>query len=180
MTTPSTAPRRGKALLGLIVALPLAAAAHGWETAGEWWQAKELFAVNVPTGQDVEYGGGVWRLEKLSKLATRQDRSVIALVELKATVSDPEAFKQLPCSIALTNTGQPAWLPSFLSPTELRKARPDVAELPTCGVAKVGEIAVGSTVRMAETFRLPADAFERVRLKLSLPTERPNYLLFDR
>ena len=181
MTSTIQAPsRHGRAILALLVALPLALAVHAGETALAWWQAKSLFPTSVRWGETVEYAGARWRLDKLSTVATKPDGSAIVLAEIDATVTDRETFVQLPCSIALSGPDLPNWLPVFIAPSEVTKARPDVVERPTCGTAKIGDVQPGKTIKMAETFQIPWHAFERVHLELSLPPERPRYLVFER
>lgn len=67
-----------------------------------------------------------------------------------------------------------------MRPSQLRKTRPEVVDRPTCSTAKIGKIEQGSVVQMIETFKLPWQEFERVRLELSLPPGRPTYLAFQR
>lgn len=103
MTSPiASRTRRIWQFAALLVALPLALAAHSWETAMEWWGAQDLFATQVTAGEAVDYAGARWRLENLSKIATQRDGSAIVLAEIEATVTDKEAFLLLPCSASLS------------------------------------------------------------------------------
>lgn len=179
-TVDSRPRRRWPVALALAVALPLALVAHGWETAREWWRQSALFETPVPKGTAVNYAGADWRLVSLVKIATRQDGSALVLAELEATVTDKEAFALLPCNVVLSGPGLPNWLPAFPPPRDVRKARPDLADRPSCGTAKVGDIEPGRRILMAESFRLPWMEFERVRLELATPAGRPHYLVFER
>ena len=177
--TPQRRRRRLYALAGLVVAVPLAFAVQGWETARDWWRDKNLFAQPVALGQSVTYGGAEWRLEAFTKLATRDDGSALALVELNAVVTDPAAFEMLPCRLALTDATGRRWVPISLSGSDVRKKRPIAAEKTTCGSAKLDKPKAGTELQIAEGFRLPWMEFERARLMLGAPSELPNYVVFD-
>jgi hypothetical protein len=160
-----------------VVALPLAFAAQGWETALNWWRAQNLFAIEAAANAEASYAGARWWLEKLSLVATRRDGMAVVAAEMAATVTDPAQFALLPSIVVLTGPGLPQWLPVFATSREIRKARPDLSERPTCGAARLDGAEAGATLRMAETFAVPAGEFEKLRVEISLPSGRPDYLV---
>lgn len=164
-------------IAALALALPLAFAAQGWETALAWWRAQNLFAIEASANAEADYAGARWRLEKLSIVTTRRDGMAVVAAEIAATVIDPAQFALLPCNVVLTGPGLPQWLPVFVTSREIRQARPDLSERPTCGAAKLDAPKAGATLRMAETFALPASEFEKIRVEISLPPGRPDYLV---
>lgn len=177
--TPQGRRRRFYAAAGLVVALPLALAVHSWETARDWWQDRDLFEQSVGTGESVTYGGAEWRLVAFTKLATRADGSALVLAEFDAVVTNQAAFEQLPCNMALTDSAGRRWLPASLPSSDIREKRPIAAVKSTCGSAKLDKPKAGTELQIAEGFRLPWIEFERARVTLSLPSQRPHYLVFN-
>lgn len=175
-------PKRSKFVNGMLLALALAAAlaAHGWETARDWYRGASLHELRVASAQTIDYAGARWRMTSLGQVATLKSGAAIMLAEFEATVADREAFAQLPCAVALVGADGLRWLPNSLLPDQVRKARPELVDLPTCGTAKVRDIVQGQPIRMRESFELPADRVQSVRFQLGQPPDLPDYLVFDR
>lgn len=162
--------------MGLMMAIPAAIAFRSFDSAAAWRANRELYPVVAETGKPARYGGAEWRLEGLYQLLAPDRKSAFILAEFEAKIDDPVAFAAGACQIALTDRGEKRWSPQFLTPYEVRKARPSLDERTTCGAATVKPLKAGDTVKMAETFRAPA-VITKFDLAISQATLRPAYLI---
>lgn len=163
-------------LAALIVAIPATLAVRGYDSALTWWSDQEFYPLIAEPGKPVRYGGAEWRLEGLYQLVGQDQKSAFILAEFEAKIDDPAAFAAGPCQIALTDRGEKRWAPQFLTPYDVRKARPSIDERSTCNSAASKPMKPGETVKMAETFRAPAE-ITKFDLAISQLTSRPSYLI---
>lgn len=161
------------------IAVLAALVVHGWDKTSEWLRWSAVFERTVAKGATADYAGARWRLLGLGKLVDMPDGAALYVAEFEAQVTDAAAFSQQPCFVALEAPGPVRWMAQFTPPERLRKARPDLVDVPACGAAKTGEAANGQKIRMKETFLMPAARFESVRLRISQPPGLPDYLVFD-
>lgn len=165
-------------LAGLVVILPLALVMRSYDTAIAWYQEQELRPTVVAPGGSVSYGGAEWRLGGLYRLQSSGSSSSTILAEFEATVSDPTAFTGGPCSIVLADMAGRRWRPNFMMPQAIRKARPEVADKPTCNTARLGPAVAGQRILMAEAFTAPSDVTD-FDLVISFAGHRPAYLVLE-
>jgi hypothetical protein len=163
-------------LAALLVAIPGAIAVRGYDSALAWRADQELYPQIAEPGRPIRYGGAEWRLEGLYQLVGQDKASAYILAEFEAKIDDPAAFAAGACQIALTDRGEKRWLPQFLPPHEVRKARPSIAERPTCGGVTIKALKAGEIVKMAEIFRAPA-SITKFDLTISSADLRPRYLV---
>lgn len=163
-------------LAALLVAIPAALALRGYDSALAWRTNQELYPLVAEPGKPIRYGGAEWRLEGLYQLIGQDNKSAFILAEFEARIDDPTAFAAGACQIALSDRGERRWSPQFTTPREVRKARPSIDERETCGGATIKPLKAGETVKMAETFRAPAD-ITKFDLAISQVTLRPTYLV---
>lgn len=165
-------------LAALVVVLPLAVAFRSYGSAVAWRSAQELDPTVAAAGGTAFYAGAEWRLGGLYKLQETGSSSAIILAEFEATVSDPAAFAAGACSVVLTDAARRRWQPLFLMPQAIRKARPEVADKPTCSSASLAPAAPGQRIVMAEAFMTPEEIAD-FDLVISLAQQRPAYLILE-
>jgi hypothetical protein len=163
-------------LAALIVLLPAAVAVRSYGGVSDWRAEQERDPLVAESGKTMIYGGAEWRLEGLYQLRRADKISAFILAEFEAKITDPAAFAGGMCRISLNDRGQKRWSPQFLTPQEVRKARPSIDERSTCGSATLKALKAGDTVKMAETFLTPAD-ITKFDLVISEANFRPAYLV---
>jgi hypothetical protein len=174
--TPRDRRLRWLSLAALIVLLPVAIGVRSYGGVTGWRAEQDLDPLTAEPGKTVSYGGAEWRLEGLYQLRQDDKKSAIILAEFEAKIADPAAFAAGMCRIKLSDRGDKRWLPQFLTPYAVRKARPSIDERVTCGSATIKPLKAGETVKMAETFLAPVDV-TKFDLIVSAANVRPAYLV---
>ncbi|MGE0241678.1 MAG: hypothetical protein AB7F09_09850 [Parvibaculaceae bacterium] len=175
--TPRDRRIRWLSLAALIVLLPVAIGVRSHGGVTNWRAEQDLDPlITAQPGRTMSYGGADWRLEGLYQLRQDDKRSAVVLAEFEARIKDPAVFAAGMCRIKLGDRGDKRWLPQFLMPYAVRKARPSVDERVTCGAATIKPLKAGETVKMAETFLTPAE-LTKVDLIVSAANVRPTYLV---
>lgn len=167
---------RWLSLAALIVLLPVAVGMRSYGGVSNWRAEQDLDPLVAVPGKVTPYGGAEWRLEGLYQLPQADKVSAIVLAEFEAKITDPAAFAAGLCRIKLSDRGDKRWLPQFLTPNEIRKARPSIDERTTCGSATLKPLKPGDMVKMAETFVAPVE-LKKFDLIISAANVRPAYLV---
>lgn len=163
----------------LVVVLPLAIAVRSYGGALEWRKTLELEPVVAPSGGMATYAGAEWRLSGMYKLAIAGKSAATVLAELELTVTDPQAFAAAGlCSVAVVDAEGRRWKPLFLVPSAIRRARPQVSDMKTCGAAFLDPHKPGDRIAVAETFTIPPE-LEKLDMVISVAGERPTYLRLE-
>lgn len=163
----------------LFLALPAAILIRSYSDVLEWQKTLELDPVVAPSGRTAPYAGAEWRLSGLYKLAVPGKPAATALAEIEATITDPAVFVAGgPCEVALTDGDGRRWKPLFLTPRAIREARPEVSDMPSCGVAFSKTPKAGDRIMIAETFKIPSD-LESLDVVISVAGQRPAYLRLE-
>ena len=167
---------RWLSLVALILLLPATLWVRSEGSITAWRGEQELEPVITEPGKAAAYGGAEWRLEGLYQLPQQDGASALILAEFEARISDPQGFANGLCRVALGDRGARRWSPQFLTPREIRKARPSIDERVTCGSATLKTLKAGETVKMAETFLAPVGV-TKFDLIISAANVRPAYLV---
>jgi hypothetical protein len=167
---------RWLSLAALLVLLPAAIWVRSYNGVSNWRAEQDLDPLIAEPGKTMLYGGAEWRLEGLYQLRQDDKKSAIILAEFEAKIKDPAAFAGGLCRVKLSDRGNRRWAPQFLTPYEVRKARPSIDERVTCGSATIKPLKADETVKMAETFRAPAE-LTKFDLMISAANYRPAYLI---
>lgn len=163
----------------LFVALPAAVLVRSYSDALEWRKTLELDPVVAPSGGTASYAGAEWRLSGLYKLAEPGKPAATVLAEIEAIVADPAVFAAGgPCQVALTDSEGRRWEPLFLAPRAIRKARPEVSDMPTCNVALSKAPKAGDRIMIAEAFTIPSE-LKTLDVVISVAGQRPAYLRLE-
>lgn len=160
----------------LALILPVTIAVQAWESVVTWRTENFRDPLRVERGNAQSYAGAAWRLTDMARLSGGSPERMVVVAEFEATVEDVAGFAQNPCQVALVDGVGRAWRPNFIPDRILRQMRPESLGKPRCGGPAFDGASKGATVKMAETFTVPADA-EGLELSLTLLTARPQYLL---
>jgi hypothetical protein len=165
-------------MAALAVALPAALVVQTWNSARTWRAENFRDPLHVERGEAQPYAGATWRLTDLARLAGGAPERTVVVAEFEATAEDAAPLVQVPCQVLLVDRRGRAWRPNFIPDRILRQMRPESVEKPRCGGPAFENVPKGGTVKMVETFEVPADA-EGLQLSLTMLTARPQYLLFN-
>ncbi len=163
-------------LAALVVVLPAAILAHTWGSLTQWWANNDRDPINVERGAAQRYAGAEWRMTGLSVLPIGSTGRSVVLAEFEARIEDPAVLMESPCVVALTDAGGRRWQPRFTVHRIVREQRPEAAEKPSCGGLTPEQAPAGATVKMAETFVVPADV-DGLALSLIKPNALPGNLV---
>jgi hypothetical protein len=163
-------------LAALVVVLPAAVLAHTWGSLTQWWANNDRDPIEVERGTAQPYAGAEWRMTGLSVLPIGSTGRSVVLAEFEARIEDPAVLMESPCVVALTDAGGRRWQPRFTVHRIVREQRPEAAEKPNCGGLTPEQAPAGATVKMAETFVVPADV-DGLALSLIKPNALPGNLV---
>lgn len=164
-------------LLALVVALPLAFVVRAWESLREGhWLATQKAETVVEDGARQAFAGGQWKLLDMRRLPRSNDARVI-LTEFEASPTDPAVLSQGACRVRLIDSEGRRFEPVTLTEPIVREMYPEVAERPRCGVLAFTDAKTGATVRMAESFIVPAEARD-LSLRIEFPGASDETLIF--
>lgn len=169
-------PSRGYwlSLAALIVVLPAALAAQGWQDVLAWRDEHRRDAVPATVGQGTDYAGARWTVTRLTRLAGGEGRAVV-LAEFEALAADPKALGSAPCQVRLADGEGRRWQPVLFADPVVRKTHPEIAERSLCGGPAFAAAAAGKPALMAASFTIPASAKD-LTLSIAMLTALPRYL----
>lgn len=167
-----------RSLLALIVLIPAALAVMSYDSVKALLGNQDFFAEDVAWKSKARFGGSDWQLTDLRAALGRSDIApdlVPVLVDFTVTVGEPDLQKLwLGCRIMLIDAADRHWLPT--GAVSFRQA--DDAK--TCVSAMFSGAKSGDTLKVRETFLVPKDATATIRPAVSVGSERPSFLLFQR
>lgn len=179
MTAATLRPERRRfriSLAALAVVLPAALIVH---SKGDLVDAARAWAerpIEIARDGAAAYTGAEWRLTGLSRFPGDLPNTEAVVAEFEARVADGAALAGAgPCVLRLRDAEGRQWQPSFLTESAVRRARPDLADRPRCGVFDPG---VTGTVAMAASFVVPKEA-EGLALSLRLRDAAGRGLVFN-
>lgn len=167
-----------RSLLALIVLIPAALAVMSYDSVKGLLRSHDFFAKDVAWGNKVRFGGSDWQLTDLRAALGRSDIPpdvVPVLVDLAVTVGETDLQNLwLGCRIMLIDAADRRWQPT--AAVSFRQT--DDAK--TCNSAIFSGVKSGDTLKIRETFLVPKDAAATIRPAVSVASERPSFLLFQR
>lgn len=145
-------------LLALVAVLPLAIVVHAWDSLRQMPVFTGKHDIVVEGGAVQPYAGGQWKLADLKRLPGPSDEARIVLAEFETEPRDLAMLAQSACRVRLVDAEGRRFEPLMLSEPIVREMYPEVAERPRCSSLAFANAGNAGTVRMAESFIVPAKA----------------------
>ncbi|KQY79050.1 hypothetical protein ASD52_04335 [Ensifer sp. Root142] len=145
-------------LVALVAVLPLAIAVHAWDSLHEMPLFSGKRDIIVESGVVQPYAGGQWKLADLKRLPGPSDDARVVLAEFESEPKDLAMLAQSACRVRLVDAEGRRFEPLMLTEPIVREMYPEVADRPRCSSLAFANAGNGGTVRMAESFMVPAKA----------------------